>query len=325
MAQDFIDIGGKKVDLNGLAFTAPDGWVRAPAEVEKAEENFMLGLPDSNSADGGFAAIVSIAFASDNISTEAEAKAFRTRVGKKLVKEGWKPVPFDVGGLQLQAFQTPSDEGTLFLVLVPHGGRMYRFYADIPGPVKGVPESVKMLVAAAAGAGPKLTAAEFDEMATPEVSREEMEVSNIFYGGDIAGNTDVGRETRGWHRTVTDAVEENCRVLDKAYDRLAAANDRFDMAVFELQGAAKGADPKAPWLAEADAKLASLIETMILEKALRSGIADLRSQIKAVKSPLAESRIKGHLQLMLLDLYAASSWSGPPRLCLTLPRSIIPV
>lgn len=299
---DFIDIGGKKVDLDGLVFTAPPGWLRAPKEMEKAEGDFMLGLMDSDADDGSLKALVVIPFESDEFKDQAQEKAFIKRVAKGLVEQGWKPGKLTIGNRKLQAFRTKTDDGELILTLVTKNNRIYRLFINVKS-AKSIPDEVTQLISAVIdSAGPSLD--QFEKSLKSASIRDEMEISNILYGGDIVDDTDIGRATREWHGQLAAVIDENCRLLDRAWDKLSAANGRFDEAVFNLHYLIRNANPKADWLVEAEARLESLVETMLLEQTLRTGIENARIQLKKLNEKPVDSRLAGHLQLTLLDLYA---------------------
>ena len=99
------------------------------------------------------------------------------------------------------------------------------------------------------------------------VTRAEIEISNVLYGGDIAVDTPEGRSLQDRHALIIEALEEVFPELDLAYDRLVIANDRFDQAYFELGGRVEPGAAKADWAVGSREVRSSLVEAMMLEQA----------------------------------------------------------
>jgi hypothetical protein len=303
--EDFIDVGGKIIRLGDLDIRVPQGWVRAPVDVEKAEQSYMLGFPGT----GDFDVIVSVAFETDRFTDEPSRTRFLENIRRNLTTSGWKAGTLKLGGQSIPAYRTDQESGMgpLYLALIRRGDIYYRFYINVIKPAKDLPKAAEELLSAALSPASTPSTGPVDiaaKVQPPFPSREEVEVSNIFYGGDINTSTPGGRETANWHRTVMNAVAEACEELDRSYDALAKANANFDAAAFGLNTRLREAAPKSDWLSEDDKRLDVLARLMTVEAALDRGIVQLRSEIKAINGPLHQSRQKSHLQLLLLGLYA---------------------
>lgn len=299
--EEFIDVGGKSVKLGKLVFPVPSGWVRAPLDVEKEEGGYLLGYEQ----EGELSTIVKIEYEADEIANEAKFKKFLAIIKKDLTKQGWKAGRIRLDGYSLPAFLTyPDDDGgRLYMVLVPYENRHYRFYVNVFTPGKKIPGYVnELLLSVVKGPGggrPDYTPAFADVM-----TRDEIQVSNILYGGDIAEYIPIGRETKKWHSTIVAALEQSFSEMDRAYDQLIEANRLFDGAVFDLHQKLKNNYPKLELLNEEEARLELLTRIMMMESSLHEGIGELRSQLKAEGHAALQTRQGSHLRLLLLGMYS---------------------